>query len=86
MLTRKRVTNGLLWGGLALVLIGMLTCGAGCMAGIDAVVDPSQTVEDAERAGSAAGAGIWIVVIGVLAAIGGAAGKMIASFRSREEE
>ena len=85
ILTRKRVTNGLLWGGLAAFLIGMVTCAAGTCAGAAAVFDPSATVQDAEAAGSAAGVGIWILVIGVLAAITGAAGKMIASFRSTED-
>ena len=84
-MSKRRVTTALLWGGLMLTLIGMLTCGAGCMAGVDAVISPDGTVKDAERAGSAAGIGIWIVVIGVIAAIVGAAGKMIASARSSDD-
>ena len=66
-------------------MIGMVTCAAGTCAGTAAVFDPSATVQDVETAGSAAAAGIWILIIGILAAITGAAGKMIASFRSKED-
>lgn len=84
-MTRKRVTNGLLWGGLAAFLLGMVTCSAATCAGTAAVFDPNATVQDVEAAGSAVAIGQVILIFGILAAIAGAAGKMIVSFRSRED-
>ena len=85
IMTGKRVTNALLWGGLAAFLLGMSVCGFSTCAGAAMVFDPDSTVQDVERAGSAAGAGQFILVLGILAAIVGAGGKVIASFRSRED-
>lgn len=84
-MTGKRVTNSLLWGGLAAFLLGMVTCSAATCAGTAAVFDPDATMQDVEAAGTAVGVGQLILVLGILAAITGAAGKVIASIRSKED-
>ncbi len=85
VMTSKRITNALLWGGLAAFLLGMTVCTSSTCAGAAMVFDADSTVQDVERAGSAAAAGQVIFVLGILAAITGAAGKVIASIRSRED-
>ena len=82
MFTSKRVTNSLLWGGLALLLIGIATSCVSCTAGLGGALEGD--VGAAEAGGSGVAFGMVMLFLGLVAAIVGAVGKMIASARSED--
>ena len=74
----NRTATALLWGGLALILLSVLSCGAGCALALDSALGNSGE-EDTVTACTTAGG--WMFLIGMIAAISGAILKAIRKFR-----
>ena len=79
MFIRKGFSNALLWGGLALFLIGIATSCVSCGAGLGGALEGDAAA--AEAGGSGVAIGMTLLFFGLVAAIAGAVGKMIASAR-----
>ncbi len=66
----QRTARFLLWGGLAVILIGMTGCGVGCIAGVDAVLGNSESEDFAGGAIAYSvlglGLGLVMVIIGAI--------------------
>ena len=77
-MNKKNVANGLLWAGFALILLSVISCGAGCASGMAAIAGEGEIDDTANLVG----AGTWMFILGFLLAIAGAIGKAIKSFRS----
>lgn len=82
MLTSKRVTNSLLWGGLAVFLIGIATSCVSCTAGIGGALEGDAGAADAGGTGLAIG--VVMLFLGLVAVIVGVIGKAVASARSAD--
>lgn len=86
----QRIARFLLWGGLALLILGIGSCGVGCVAGLGAVVEGIEGSEaDAAALGDTmAGAsifGIIAIVISLAMVLMGAILKAV-SPKSRERD
>ena len=76
--TLNRIATILLWVGLALILLSVLSCTASCALLTDSMVnDPVGSTEQVEDAGSVAGVGLLMFFFGVIAVVGGAVLKAL---------
>ena len=77
----QRTARFLLWGGLALFLVGAAACGVGCVGALDSAFNNNP--ESESLAGGIA-AGLWMLVISLAMLISGAILKAVA--RSSRED
>ena len=77
----QRIARFLLWGGLALFLIGATACGVGCIGAIDSTLNNNP---EAESLVAGIAVGSWMVFISLAMLISGAILKAIA--RTSQED
>ena len=71
----QRVARFLLWGGLAMFLMGALSCGVGCFGAVDSTLGDNP---ESEELAGAAGIGVLLLIVSILMVIVGAVLRAIA--------
>ena len=80
-MSKQRAARFLLWGGLAVFLAGVLSCGVGCLGAADSSLNNNP---ESEQLVGAVGVGMWLTIISILMVMSGAILKAVSGGGEKE--